>query len=85
MRPQLRPQSRRGYGALVAAVLLTAPWTVPWAVRTWYDAATPQGQITQACRSAGMAVIEVGADRTPTRCYRTMADWRAHRPSIIGG
>ena len=68
----------------IVAVLLVNPWTVRWALQTWYDA-TPQGQVAQACRSAGMAVIEVGAGATPTRCYRTTADWRAGTPVVIGG
>jgi len=53
--------------------------------QTWWSAATPQGQVVQACRAAQMAVIEVGAGATPTRCYRTTADWHAGKAVVVGG
>ncbi len=69
----------------IVAVLLVNPWTLRWALQTWWSAATPQGQVAQACRDARLAVIEVGAGATPTRCYRTTADWRAGKSLVVGG
>ncbi len=69
----------------IVAVLLVNPWTVRWALQTWWSAATPQGQVVQACRAVHLAVIEVGAGATPTRCYRPTADWRAGEPLVVGG
>ncbi len=69
----------------IVAVLLVNPWTLGWALQTWWSAATPQGQVAQACRAAHLAVIEIGAGTTPTRCYRTIADWHAGEPVMVGG
>ncbi len=75
---------RRSRQWAIAAVLLVNPWTVQWTLQTWWSA-TPQGQVAQACQDAHLAVIEIGAGATPTRCYRTTADWHAGEPVVVGG